>query len=267
MNGLDKIVIMDEVKNKIRDYWNKRSSTFDLSPGHVVSSKREEDAWKSLLKRKLGDDTESVLDVGAGTGFLSIMLAEMGYEVVGLDISEEMLRRARKKAADRGVKVEFKLGDAEDLPFDAGSFDAVVNRAVLWSLPNPEKAIREWKRVLKHGGRLCFFLHEPHAKEVSQILRRQIGNFLILLVERRNPWNSLYNGKMVENLPFRGGVEPAVILDLLERVGFEGVSAETMEEISKLQREKMPLRYKIAHSNHSQFCYTALKPKGGDING
>lgn len=94
-----------------------------------------------IFKKKIGETAKKVLDIGTGTGFLSIMLAEMGYEVVGLDISEEMLKRARNKAVDRGVKVEFKLGDAEDLPFDAGSFDAVVNRAVLWTLPDPKKRL------------------------------------------------------------------------------------------------------------------------------
>ena len=258
---------MNDTKNMIKDYWNGRSSTFDNSPGHVIANRREETAWKSLLQEKIGETAKRVLDIGTGTGFLSIMLAEMGYEVVGLDISEEMLKRANKKAMDRGVELEFKLGDAENLPFETGSFDAIVNRAVLWTLPDPKKALTEWRRVLKPGGRLCFFLHEPHPDGMSHRVRKQIGNLFILIFEGRNPWNSLYDsGKLGVELPFRGGVEPSVITKLLEEGGFEMISAEPMVEIGRLKREGMPLYHKIATSKHVQYCYTALKPNGDELS-
>ena len=69
------------------------------------------------------------------------MLAEIGYSVVGVDLSEEMIKNARKKMDARGLKVRLEVGDAEALPFEDASFDGVVNRAVLWTLPNPKKAL------------------------------------------------------------------------------------------------------------------------------
>ena len=251
---------MNNTKDKVKDYWNERSSTFDLSPGHAIGSREEREAWVSLFQDKFGKGIRKILDIGSGTGFLSLILAEMGYDVVGVDISEEMLENAKKKTVDRGVKLEFKLGDAEALPFKSGFFDAIVNKAVLWTLPNPKKALVEWKRVLKPGGKLCFFLHEPHHDGITQPFRRQLGNVLILCIERRNPWHSLSNKKLGVELPFRGGVEPSVITELLEDAGFEQVSAEQMHEISRLKTEKMPLCYRIAH-NHIQYCYTAVKPE------
>ncbi|WP_305064529.1 class I SAM-dependent methyltransferase [Methanococcoides sp.] len=256
---------MNDVKSKIKEYWNERSSTFDFSPGHIIASRKEKEAWKSILQKKIGGESRKILDIGTGTGFLSIMLAELGYRVVGIDISEEMLERAKKKAVDRAVEAEFKLGDAENLFFETGSFDAIVNKAVLWTLPNPEKALAEWKRVLKPGGRLCFFLHERHPDGITHQFRRQLGNLYILIAERRNPWKSLYDsGKFEAELPFRGGVEPSVITKLLEDTGFKGISAEPMVEISRLKIERMPLYYKISVSNHVQYCYTAVKPNGGE---
>jgi ubiquinone/menaquinone biosynthesis C-methylase UbiE len=254
---------MSDTKNKIKEYWNERSSTFDLSPGHVIGSIEEREAWKSLFQDKFGAELQKILDVGAGTGFLSLILAEMGYDVVGIDLSEEMMERAKEKAADRGVKlkVEFKVGDAENLPFETDFFDTIVNRAVLWTLPEPKKALGEWKRVLKPGGKLCFFLHEPHHDGITQGVRRQLGNVLILFLERRNPWYSLYNNKLGVDLPFRGGVEHTIITNLLDDAGFEQVSAEPMHEISRLKSEKMPC-YRIGHNhNHIQYCYTAVKPE------
>ncbi len=252
------------IKEGVKEYWDERSSTFDLSPGHVMGSKEEKEAWISLFQDKFGKGIQKILDIGAGTGFLSLILAEMGYDVVGVDFSEEMLERAKKKAADQGLKlkVEFKLDDAEALSFKSESFDAIVNRAVLWTLPNPKEALSEWKRVLKPGGKLCFFLHEPHHNGLTQRFRRQFGNVLILFIERRNPWYSLYNKKSGVELPFRDGAEPSAITMLLEDAGFEHISAEPMHEISRLKTENMSLCYRIAHNhNHIQYCYIAVKPK------
>ncbi|MEA1864458.1 MAG: methyltransferase domain-containing protein [Euryarchaeota archaeon] len=258
---------MNNTKTIIRNYWDERSSTFDLSPGHVIASEKEEKAWKSLLRKTIGGGAREILDIGAGTGFLSIMLAEIGYRVVGLDLSEEMIARARNKARNRGVEVEFKPGDAENLPFETGSFDAIVNRAVLWTLPDPKKALAEWRRVLKPGGRLCFFLHEPQPDGVTDRFRRQLGNLVILATERRNPWNQLHNSENLGvELPFRGGVEPHVITKLLEEGGFESVSAEPMAEIGRLKREGMPMYSKIASGKHVQYCYTAISPDRGKIS-
>jgi ubiquinone/menaquinone biosynthesis C-methylase UbiE len=130
---------MNEAKTIVKSYWDQQSSTFDMSPGHVASSKREEDAWKALLQEKIGSREKMVLDIGVGTGFLSIMLAEMGYNVVGIDLSEAMIKIARKKIDDRDLKIRLELVDAESLSFEDESFDAIVNRNVLSQLPTLEK--------------------------------------------------------------------------------------------------------------------------------
>ena len=62
-----------------------------------------------------------------------------------------MLAVAKSKASD---SIEFRIGDAENPPFDKGKFDAVVTRHVLWTLPNPEKALESWRNVLKPGGKV-----------------------------------------------------------------------------------------------------------------
>jgi ubiquinone/menaquinone biosynthesis C-methylase UbiE len=93
--------------------------------------------------------------VGCGTGFLTLLLAELGHNVTGVDIAPEMLELARKKAAQAGLDVELRLGDAEVLEDPDGRYDLIVARHVIWTLPNPAQAVREWLRVLKHDGRLA----------------------------------------------------------------------------------------------------------------
>ncbi len=73
----------------------------------------------------LGDKTRHILDVGCGTGRHAIELARRGYRVTGIDLSEAQLRRAREKAAEAGVDVDFQRYDARELPFD-GEFDAAI---------------------------------------------------------------------------------------------------------------------------------------------
>jgi ubiquinone/menaquinone biosynthesis C-methylase UbiE len=249
---------MNEAKSVIRSYWDYRSSTFDRSPGHVSSSKKEEDAWKSILQEKIGRPTDkSVLDVGVGTGFLSIMLAEMGYSVVGIDFSEEMLKLARRKIDERGLEVSLKIGDAEDLPFEDNSFDAIVNRAVLWTLPDPKRALEEWKRVLKPGGTLCFFLHGHLSRGSSHQMRKQLNSLIILIREKRNPWRSLNDS--VE-LPMGGGVDPSVVNDLLKKSEYANVESDPIRDIVQMNIENRPWYYRISSQKSVQYCYSCHKP-------
>lgn len=94
-----------------------------------------------------------VLEVAPGPGYLSIALARTGdYTVTGLDISETFVEIARKNAAEAGVAVEFRHGNASAMPFEAESFDFVVCCAAFKNFADPVGAIEEMHRVLRPGG-------------------------------------------------------------------------------------------------------------------
>jgi len=105
-----------------------------------------------LFKSHLPVSLLKVLDVGCGTGVMGLLFAEMGHQVTGVDLSEGMMAKAREKAYVQKLSIELRRGDAEHLPFNDGSFNVVVNRHLLWTLPHPEIALKEWHRVLKKGG-------------------------------------------------------------------------------------------------------------------
>ncbi len=142
------------LKEDIRLYWSKRAITFDQSPGHRIEDEVEAPAWQALITRAFGDLAgRQVLDLACGTGEISRMLLAMGADVTGVDFAEPMLERARAK--HRGRAFRARLGDVEDLRLEAdASYDAIVTRHLVWTLVDPDIAFREWRRVLKPGGRL-----------------------------------------------------------------------------------------------------------------
>src|SRR5919198_709666 len=155
----------DPVKQQVAAHWGRRAANFDGDFGHSIRTEAERAAWDRILDLVLaGRRALDALDVGCGTGFLSLELAARGHRVTGVDFAPAMLAEARRKAAERGASIRFEEADAEQLPFADRSFDLVISRHVLWTLPHPEAAIDEWKRVLRPGGRLVVVDSHPDAR-------------------------------------------------------------------------------------------------------
>lgn len=146
----------DPVKRQVAAHWNRRAKHFDEDFGHSIGTAAERAAWDRILDLVLaGRGPLEVIDLGCGTGFLALELAQRGHRVTGVDFAPAMIAAARRKAAERGLAVRFEEADAEALAFAPAAFDLAVSRHLLWTLPHPEAAIAEWVRVLRRGGRLA----------------------------------------------------------------------------------------------------------------
>ncbi|MYW69657.1 methyltransferase domain-containing protein [Streptomyces sp. SID8379] len=132
--------------------WDAAAADFDDEPDHGLRDPAVRAAWGRRLDGWLPERPGDLLDLGCGTGSLSLLAAERGHRVTGVDFAPAMLERARRKLA--GHDADFLLGDAAAPPVEQGAYDVVLARHVLWALPDTEAALRRWVSLLRPGGRL-----------------------------------------------------------------------------------------------------------------
>jgi ubiquinone/menaquinone biosynthesis C-methylase UbiE len=142
------------VTDAVVGFWDGEASRFDEEPDHGLRDPSVRAAWRELLREHLPEPPAKVLDLGCGTGSLTLLVAELGHQVRGVDIAPAMVAAARAKLASAGAAATVELGDAADPPGRAGTYDVVLARHVLWALPDPSTALARWVRLLRPGGRL-----------------------------------------------------------------------------------------------------------------
>ena len=139
---------------EVRAYWDAEAAGFDEAADHGLRDPQVRGAWDRLLREHLPEEPVDVLDLGCGTGSLTMLLAEAGHRVHGVDLAPAMVAAARAKVAASGTTATVEVGDASDPPGLAGAYDVVLTRHVLWALPDPSAALSRWVRLLRQGGRL-----------------------------------------------------------------------------------------------------------------
>lgn len=146
---------METLKGKLRTTW--------MSGDFGVIAKMIEKGGYEFVE---GLDIKSgmkVLDVACGTGNTAIPEAKKGAEVTGVDIALNLIEQARARAEGEGVKAQFDVGDAEDMHYPDGSFDAVVTMFGAMFAPRPDVTASEMKRVCKPGGYIAMANWTPEA--------------------------------------------------------------------------------------------------------
>lgn len=145
---------MTDYSTAITAYWDAAAADFDAEPDHGLRAEETRAAWAGLLTGRLPSEPSSVLDVGCGTGSLSALVAEAGHRATGVDLSPRMVDQARAKFAAAGLSGRFLVGDAAAPPTGDERFDVLLCRHLVWTLPDPSAALREWTCRLRPGGTL-----------------------------------------------------------------------------------------------------------------
>ncbi len=157
--------------------WNERSSSWNLKSAEMWETGSRKDIVPFFANYVQAGGV--VCDLGCGDGYGSLKLAEIGYEVTGIDVSEEMIHKA--KEINSNTTAQFKKGDISELPFSNDRFDAVIAINSLEWTEQPLKVLKELKRVVKPGGHACVGILGPTAGP------------------RINSYRRLYNEKVISN--------------------------------------------------------------------
>lgn len=182
-------------------FWDDQATGFDDEPDHGLRDPAVRGAWRDLLVEWLPPPPAAVLDVGCGTGSLSLLLAQMGYQVTGNDWSPEMIARARAKVTAAGRAAQFFVMDAADPALPPGRFDVVLCRHLLWALPDPARALRQWARLLAPGGRLVLiegYWHTGGGLHSGQLVHALPPSLANAQVHDLTLWPNLWGGDVVD---------------------------------------------------------------------
>lgn len=138
---------METLKTKLHKVWT--AGDF----GQIAKS--YEPGAAEFIERLNLQSGARVLDVACGAGNLSLPAARAGADVTGVDIADYLIEQARANADAEGLKVQFDVGDAEDLSYDDASFDVIVTMFGAMFAPRPEIVAAELKRVCRSGGKVA----------------------------------------------------------------------------------------------------------------
>ena len=146
-----------EAENRVLEYWTMRTRDFNTVRMNELKGELGRRWIAELLTLLPGGRMLDILDAGTGTGFFAVLLAKEGHRVTGIDLTPSMLEEAKRTAEYLGVEAAFLQRNVQETGFAEESFDAIVTRNVTWTLTDPEKAYREWYRILRPGGVLINF--------------------------------------------------------------------------------------------------------------
>ena len=255
--------------NEIESYWTNRAEGYSKINKHELAGVQRM-LWGNLIEANMPEHLKNaknkkeinVLDIGTGPGFFSILLAERGYNVSAVDYTEEMLVKAKDNAGIFKDEIDFRRMDAQNLDFDNNQFDLIVTRNLTWVLEDPEKAYKEWFRVLKPGGKLLNFDANWYCHLSDETKKREFALTRENL-KREGIYDYFVDGEGIDNdwmddiarqMPLTYIVRPTWDICKLKDIGFREATAETEKVFEVLTPEE-----KENYKNSPMFMIEAVK--------
>jgi SAM-dependent methyltransferase len=224
---------MADLHDRLRGFWDLDAEIYDSLPSHALTDPVEASAWRAVLARHLPAEGASVLDVGAGTGAMSLLAAELGHRVTALDLSPAMLSRLREKAEARGFNLETVIGSASEPP--PGPFDAVIERHVLWTTPDPVGSLEAWRKVAP-AGRLILFEGLFARDSLSWRARERIAGTVQRLLGIPSGHHQEYEPDLLASLPLARGMSLGPLARSVTQAGWRRIRMERLRDVEWARR-------------------------------
>lgn len=228
--------------DEVRLFWDADAPTYDRSPTHLPRSPAVRAAWTAALSRLLPAYACRVLDVGAGTGFLSLMAARLGHEVTALDISAQMLDRLLESARRENLDIHTVVGPAHLPP---RGFDAVIERHLLWTLPDPAQALRAW-RSAAIDGRLVLFESIWGTVDPVESLRGRLRHTVRRAKGEPPEHHGSYEDRLRRALPLGSGTPPKVLVEMVGTAGWKSPRLERLRDVEWSERCELTFVERLA---------------------
>lgn len=225
------------IHDEIRKYWDADAATYDNAPNHRPTAAAEQAAWATALVRLLPPAPARVLDCGAGTGFLSLIAARLGHRVTAVDLSSQMLARLRTYAEAETLDIDIIEGPADDPP--PGPWDAIVERHLLWTLPDPLATLRAWRKVAPMG-RLVLVEGIWGRVDPIESLRASGRRALRRLSGAADDHHGSYFPDITAALPLSGGTDPSALVNLVTEAGWPQPRFERLRDVEWAARVSLP---------------------------
>ena len=245
----------EKINQQNHAYWTDRASGYsEVNQEELAGIQKK--TWSDLLDReirdhfKIGETQRSrirILDIGAGPGFLSVILCEQGYQVTAAAFAETMLEEAKQNAGTLAEQICFRREDAMNLSFPEATFDVVLSRNLTWNLPDPQRAYEEWLRVLKHNGLLLIFDANWYAYLKDEDKRKAYENDRQIVKEQGYEDYNIGEGfdimeEIAKDLPLTGIIRPQWDEEIFREQKVSSVSC--VEDIgSQVYSEKEKTNY------------------------
>jgi SAM-dependent methyltransferase len=242
-------VTTTSLQDRLDTYWSGRAVEYHA---HQVSGARaaiDRELWTSVFTTSLegcGVDKAGaldILDVGTGSGYLASLLTDAGHHVTGVDHSPGMVAAAHAAHPELFVL----NGDAHSPGLPASSLDAVVNRYVLWTLPDPVAAAKAWRTLLRPGGTVVAVdaTWFPHGVDPAMKVPSADGE---------DAFARTYDPATLGELPLGTAASMDDFAEVFRVAGFTDVTVQSLPQVAELDR-----RFGVApgHESRPHFVVTA----------
>jgi len=219
--------------DEVEKAWSEDASGYDDLVKKQLSNKRDMNYWINELKVSVGEKPLKILDVGCGPGFFSILLSRLGHDVTAVDGAIGMVECAKKNFDAEKLDIRTFCSDVVTLNGEMeSSYDVIISRDVVWTLYDPDRAFKRWKKLLKPNGRLIIYDgdYRKEHKTLGNFMLRAISKVVISITEKKvNEETYHTDDPIFDKLPMVENKRPMTDVELLKKAGYKKIVVKNDE--------------------------------------